>query len=463
MALKVLMLRKRLNDKQAELRTLEETASAFATREAELETAVEEAQTEEERSVVEAEIEQFETTRAQNEQEQETVRAAIAAMEAEIRTAEEAAKEARRAKDAGKGEERKDDTAMNTRTKFFGMTTQERDAFFARQEVKDFLSRARELKAQQRTVSGAELLVPTVVLDLVREQIPNYSKLIKHVNAKAVPGKARQGVMGTVPEGIWTEAVGKLNELGLSFSNVEVDAFKVGGYFAVPNATLEDSDIALATELMNALAQSIGLAVDKAILYGTGKKMPLGIVTRLAQTEQPSDYPATARAWKDLHESNVKSISAANSTGTKLFQNLLKEVSAAKGSYSRNVKFWAMNESTKSVLQAEALSFNAAGALVAGIDNAMPVIGGTIETLSFIPDNVIIGGYGDLYLLAERSGTVLAQSEHALFLDDQTAFKGTARYDGLPVIAEGFVAIGINAATVSAGAVTFTADAANAG
>ena len=463
MALKVLMLRKKLSDKQAVLRTLEESAAAFETREAELEAAVEEAQTEEERSVVETEIETFETTRSKNAQEQETIRAEIAAMEEEIRSAEEIAKQARSAASAEKSEERKDETAMNTRTKFFGMNAQERDAFFARQEVKDFLSRARELKAQQRAVTGAELLVPTVVLDLVREQIPNYSKLIKHVNSKAVPGKARQGVMGTVPEGVWTEAVGKLNELPLSFSNVEVDAFKVGGYFAVPNATLEDSDIALATELMNALAQSIGIAVDKAILYGTGTKMPLGIVTRLAQTEQPSDYPATARAWKDLHESNVKSISSANSTGTKLFQNLLKEAPAAKGSYSRNVKFWAMSETTKSVLQAEALSFNAAGALVAGIDNAMPVIGGTIETLSFIPDNVIIGGYGDLYLLAERSGTVLAQSEHALFLDDQTAFKGTARYDGLPVIAEGFVAIGINSATVSASAVSFTADSANAG
>ena len=463
MALKVLMLRKRLNDKQAELRTLEETASAFATREAELETAVEEAQTEEERSVVEAEIEQFETTRAQNEQEQETVRAAITAMEAEIRTAEEAAKEARRAKDAGKGEERKDDIAMNTRTKFFGMTAQERDAFFARQEVKDFLSRARELKVQQRAVSGAELLIPTVVLDLVREQIPVYSKLIKHVNAKPVPGKARQGVMGVVPEGVWTEVVGKLNELSLAFSTVEVDAYKVGGYFAVPNSTLEDSDVALASELMNALAQSVGIAVDKAILYGTGTKMPLGIVTRLAQTEAPADYPAHARAWKDLHESNVLSITASNSTGIKLFQHILKGAAAAKGAYSRSPKFWVMNEATKANLQAEALNVNAAGALVAGLDNTMPVIGGAIETLEFIPDNVIIGGYGDLYLLAERAGTALAQSEHALFLEDQTAFKGTARYDGLPVIAEGFVAIGINAATVSAGAVTFTADAANAG
>ena len=41
-------------------------------------------------------------------------------------------------------------------------------------------------------------------------------------------------------------------------------------------------------------------------------------------------------------------------------------------------------------------------------------------------------------------------------------FKGTARYDGLPVIAEGFVAIGINAA-VPTTSMTFAEDTANAG
>ena len=73
-----------------------------------------------------------------------------------------------------------------------------------------------------------------------------------------------------------------------------------------------------------------------------------------------------------------------------------------------------------------------------------------IEVLNFIPDNVIIGGYFELYLLAERAQTEINQSEHYRFVEDQTVFKGTARYDGTPVIAEAFVAIGINGVTPSA-------------
>jgi len=83
-----------------------------------------------------------------------------------------------------------------------------------------------------------------------------------------------------------------------------------------------------------------------------------------------------------------------------------------------------------------------------------------IEVLNFIPDNVIIAGYFDLYLLAERAGTKFASSEHVKFLQDQTVFKGTARYDGLPVISEAFVAIGLGGTTPNA-TMTFAADTAN--
>ena len=102
------------------------------------------------------------------------------------------------------------------------------------------------------------------------------------------------------------------------------------------------------------------------------------------------------------------------------------------------------------------------GRIVAGVSDVMPVVGGIIEVLNFIPDNVIIAGYFDLYTLSERAGNKFAQSEHVRFLQDQTVFKGTARYDGAPAIAEAFVAIGIKGATPNA-TMTFATDTANAG
>jgi HK97 family phage major capsid protein len=132
-----------------------------------------------------------------------------------------------------------------------------------------------------------------------------------------------------------------------------------------------------------------------------------------------------------------------------------------KGKYSRGGKVWVMNETTYTTLIAEAMSIDAGGAIVSGVNGQMPVVGGAIEVLNFLPDNVNIAGYFDLYLLAERAGQKFATSEHVRFTQDQTVFKGTARYDGKPVIAEGFVAIGINGVTPNA-TMTFAADTANA-
>lgn len=452
MALKALMLRKKISEKTTALEALRKVAAGFETREAELAQSIEEATTEEEKAAVEGAVTAFEKEKGENEQQQNDLVGEIAAAEAEIKEIEDAAPKTAPA-------QRKENKHMETRTKFFGMGTQERDAFFAAQEVKDFLQRTRDLK-QNRAVTNSELLIPTVMLDIVKEQVLKYSKLAAKVNLKVVPGVARQNTMGSIPEGVWTEATAKLNELNLTFNQVEVDGYKVGGFIAIPNATLEDSDISLATEIISALAQAIGYALDKAIIYGTGTKMPLGIAARLAQTTEPGGYPAKARAWADLHTTNIKTISAANSTGVKLFQSIVKESGAAKGKYSRGMKFWAMNDTTYTTLMSEAMSINAAGAIVSGQMMTMPVVGGDIILLDFIPDDNIIGGYGDLYLLAERAGTTLAQSEHARFVEDQTVFKGTARYDGMPVIAEGFVLLGINAAT-PATSETFATDSAN--
>lgn len=351
---------------------------------------------------------------------------------------------------------------MNMRTKFFGMTVQERAAFFEQQNVKDFVQRVRDLGKvkEQRAITGKDLLIPTEVLELLRQNIGDYSKLYKFVNVKPVSGKARQTVNGAIPEAVWTEMCATLNELSLSFYGVEVDGYKVGGFIPVCNALLEDNDINLGSEIIVMLGASIGYALDKAIIFGTGIKMPQGFFTRLKQTSEPEDYPSSARPWVDLHTSNIKTV-AESATGIAFFQAFVGYAANAKGKYSKGGKFWAMNEKTHAAVTIEGMSVNAAGGIVSGVNNQMPVVGGEIVELDFIPDNMIFGGYGDLYLLAERAGTAISQSEHVQFIEDNTVFRAKARYDGKPVIAEGFVAIGIGGTTPSDSDITFAEDTAN--
>lgn len=119
-----------------------------------------------------------------------------------------------------------------------------------------------------------------------------------------------------------------------------------------------------------------------------------------------------------------------------------------------------MNKKTHMKLMVQSMDKNLNAAIVAGISTEMPVTGGEIIELPFIPDDNIAFGYLDMYLLAERAGTSIGQSEHVRFIEEQTIFKGSARYDGLPVIAESF---GIMSITADAPAtqVNFAADKAN--
>lgn len=465
MALRALMLRKKIDSAKKELERAKENLQEILKREAELETAIEEAAEADEEDaqvVVEEEVEKFEEEKAKAEEEVAELDAKVQELEEELKAEEEELGE--EPAEEEETETRKDNKKMEVR-KFFNVPSNERDAMFEREDVKAFLQETRSAMMEKRAISNVGLLIPEVFLGVLRENIINFSKLYKHVTVKNVAGTARQVIMASYQEAIWTECCANLNEMSLGFYDEEFDCFKVGGFYAICNANLEDSDVALATEILTALGQGIGMAIDKAIIYGrnttANAKMPLGIVSRLAQTAQPTGYPATARPWVDLHTTNMLSI-PANTKGVDLVAALLLDFGAAKGNYSRGEKVWVMNETTYSQLMAALLDTNGNGNIVAAINGTMPVVGGIIEVLPFMPDNIIVAGYFDLYTLVERAGRNFATSEHVRFLADQTVMKGTARYDGAPTIAEGFVAIGINGTTPTA-TMTFAADTANPG
>ena len=319
----------------------------------------------------------------------------------------------------------------------------QRDAFYARSSVKEFLQRVRSLaRMGTRSVTGGELTIPTEVLDILRDNLNQYSKLITKVRLRTVSGHARQNIVGKVPEGIWMEMAGALNNLDFRITDIETDGFKVGGFIPIDNYILKDSDVALGEEIMYMLGQAIGYALDKAIVFGLGptSKMPVGIVTRLAQTQKPVYWGQNQGDWTDLHSSNVLQLNLAALEGTAFFIPFLTACAKAKPTFSTDGKIWIMNDATRQDILIRALAFNANAALMSGIENTMPVVGGEIITLEFMPDHMVVGGYGDEYLLVERDGGTFASSDAPLFLLDKTAFKGTARYDGQPVSGEAFMA-----------------------
>lgn len=474
MALKAIMLRSKIDKKRSELNALLEKDADFEAREAELEQAIEEAQTEEEQQTVSEQVEAFETEKTEHEESKARLNEEIMGLEDELsateaeppidRTASSVKKPIRKER---KGVEmitrdiRK--LPMNVRA-FDSLPMETRENIVEREDVKAFLSKIRSMKGSTRAIAGGDLEIPVVFLELISENMYRYSKLLNRVRVRSVPGQARQTIAGTVPEAIWTEMCGAINELSFVFNQVTLDGYKVAGYIPVCNSLLEDtvSNLDLASWIVEMISESIGLAEDKAILYGKGaaSHMPLGIVTRLAQDEQPSGYPANAPAWVDLHESNILSINGDSMTGAQFWSALTLAAGNTFTRYSRGNQFWAMNSRTYAKLKSKLITFTASGDIVANLYGNLPIITGDVDVLEFIPDGDIIGGYGDLYVWADRADIRIDQSEHVQFIPDNTVFRGKARADGMPIIPGAFVAININNTSVTT-AMDFAADTAN--
>lgn len=453
MALKALMLRKKIDDAKKALNLLREKDAEFATRKAQIAASIEEAETEEERKAVEEAVEAFDAEEKDHDEAKANLEREIGDLEADLEK-EEAEQDT-----TPEPSERKGEKGMVR--EFEGMNTREAKIaqIVKRENVQAYLGEVRAAIKEKRALTNVGLTVPQEFIGFIRENIMDYSKMYKHVNVVQLSGDGKAVVMGTIPEAVWTECCANINELSIGFNDITLGCYMVAGFYAVCNATLEDSDIDLAAELIRAIGAGIGLALDKAILYGTGNGMPLGIAPRIGQTQRPANYPATARDWVNLSASNAITI-PASATGKDLFKAIIVAAGAAKGRYSRGVKVWAMNEETYTKIVSEAVSVDASGAIVAGVNGVMPGVGGAIEVLDFIPTNNIAFGFFDLYLLGERAGQKFMESEHYRFLQSQTVFKGTARYDGQPAIAEAFVLIGIGG-TAPSTSVTFPTDTAN--
>lgn len=446
MALKAILLRNKLDTKNKALEALRAKDAEIEKREQELEAAINEMTdetSEEDREVVEKQVEEFQLEKEGHEKEKKALEEEISETENEIKKEEEKKPEPA----APEGGERKENKVMVNRKRISDMSIHERDAFFAREDVKGFIDQVRSCIKEKRALTNVGLTIPDIMLPMIRQIATETSKLVKYVTVRPVSGTSRQNIMGEIPEAYWDEMCASLKELDLAFYNMEMDGYKVSGYFAVCNAILEDSDVALGTELISAIGKAIGKALDKAILYGKNVKMPMGIVTSLLLTEAPSEYPSTGRTWEDLSTSHV--ITGATATGVKLFQDVVKASGIIDNDYDTGTIVWVMNKKTHTKLIAESMGVNSAAAIVAGTGNTMPVIGGDIVELKYIPDDTVIFGYFKNYVLAERAGTQIGQSEHVKFLDDQTVFKGTARYDGDLAIREAFAIYGVGKAPVT--------------
>ena len=419
--LKQLKIAKQLEIKRSKLKEVETKAAAILKRSEDAAAALEEAKTEEDIKTVEAEITEIEKEQDGVEVEKKTIEAEITELETELddvkeRSAKASATSKQQSRSKGESE------SMNRLQVRELLKTGE---YFKRSDVQEFYQQFKNLRA----VTGGELAIPEVIVSRIMDILGDYSTLYPIVDRIQVKGTARILIDTDTTPASWVEQNASLpiGDVG-TLAYLDFDGFKVGKVTFVDNYLLQDSVINLDEYVSKKIARAIGLALDIAILNGTGAagKQPTGIIPSIPvgnQVNVPDDSTIAEYVKPigliDTGEDNVGEIRAVMKRST--YYAYFLEMS---------------------------INVNAAGETVGRLPNlTTPDILGIPVTFnnSMAADQVLYGEF-DKYTLVERENIAIDNSEHVRFVEDQMAFRGKGRFDGKPTQPEAFVLITITPA-----------------
>lgn len=436
MSLKQLRLASQIKAKRNEINALFESEEkyielrdSFATREKELREALEQAESEEDIELVNESIESLENESKEfneKEEDKKKLEEELEELEVELEELNEEApknNESQRSKKENKetlgGDSRMAHNQYETRSQILERLNQT--------EVRDFYTKVAEASRNKRALDNTEVLIPEQVINMIQQRLGDYSTLYKEVTVQQLSGTARVIMDGAIPEAIWTEMCDPVEELATAFTQTELDGFKVGGFIPVCNAVLEDSMINLANFIEGRLAMAIAKSLDKAILTGEGaaEKQPEGIIPAL-----DGDADRNVTSTGELGD---------------IVGNMAVIDNGEDGEQIGEVIAVMKRSTYYSKLAPQTFLPTSDGRLVVQTAQSPKLPDGTRIVFSqYAPENTIVLGDFKKYLLGERAGVKLAVSTDVRFIQDQTVFKGTARYDGKPIYTDAFVVIEID-------------------
>ncbi|WP_163102259.1 phage major capsid protein [Peribacillus alkalitolerans] len=417
MALKQLMLNKKIEQRKSALNELQKVDEDFERRSQELEQSINEAESEEEVSTVESEIEKLENEKSEHGQKKSVLEVEIAELEGEL--------EQLNSKVPTKQKRSNDKGAVEGMNKLQVRELLKTGEYYKRSEVADFYEQFKNLRA----VTGGELTIPEVVVNRIMDIMGDFTTLYPLVDKIQVKGTTRILVDTDTTAATWIEQSGALatGNVG-TITNVDFDGFKVGKVTFVDNYLLQDSIINLDAYVTKKIARAIALALDLAILKGTGaaNKQPDGIIPQIP-AENLKNVPSNAKLVEFVKPIGLID-SGADSVGE------IVAVMKRSTYYNRFLEF--------------SINVNAQGEVVGKLPNLKnpDLLGLRVVFNNNMDDDKVL--YGDFaqYTLVERESITIDNSEHVKFVEDQTAFRGKGRFDGKPVKKDAFVLVTITPA-----------------
>ena len=218
----------------------------------------------------------------------------------------------------------------------------------------------------------------------------------------------------------WTAENAAYTESNPTFSQKEIDAYKLTDLCKVSVELLQDSAFDIEDYLANEFSRAFGIAEEQAFCVGTGTGQPTGIFTANGGTV---------------------GVTTASSTAITL-DEVISLVYALKSPYRRNAKF-LMNDATIAMIR-KLKDNNGAYIWQPSAQAGVPdrLLGYEIYTSPYVPTvaaDALVMAFGDFssYWIADRMGRSVQRLNELYAGNGQVGFIATERVDAKVILAEG--------------------------
>ncbi|KXS45594.1 MAG: major capsid protein [Candidatus Frackibacter sp. T328-2] len=278
--------------------------------------------------------------------------------------------------------------------------------------------------------AGTEKLMPATVFDRVFDNLRKNHPLLSRIDFKNTTGVTEWITRNGAVEAAWwgqlTDAIQK--KLSAAFKKEDTDLYKLSAYMPVAKAMLDLGPEWLDRFVREVLYESVALALEMAIVDGTGDGEPIGMNRDLGGAVVDGVYPKkTAQPLTNLEPGTL---------GQKIMAPLTKDGERAVPQaiiLVNPLDYWER-------IFAQTTFLTADKTYVYGV---LPIPAEIIQSVAVTKGELIAGVARD-YFMGIGSSQKIEYSDHYKFLEDERTYITKQYANGKPVDNESFLLFNIS-------------------
>ncbi len=273
--------------------------------------------------------------------------------------------------------------------------------------------------------AGVEKFMPPTIFERVFEDLKKNHPLLSKIKFENTTASTEWISRNNDAEAAWwgtlTTAITK--KLEVAFKKEKTELYKLSAFVPVCKSMLDLGPAWLDKFVREILMESLAVALELAIVAGTGKEQPIGMIKNLSGAVIEGVYPdKTAKAITDLKPATLgKEIMAPlTKNGTRTVASVLMIVNP--------VDYW------EKIFAATTMLTNT-GTYVYGV---LPIPAEIIQSVA-VPSGKMIAGMAKDYFMGVGSTQKIDYSDQYKFLEDERTYMAKQYANGKPQDNESFL------------------------